>query len=138
MPTQEIGCSQYARCLIAVWVLLSTACADPCSNEVLREERSPNGEYVIAVYARGCGIASSTVTHLYLRRTNQKAAFIPERSFSTIEAAHSVEVKWQSNDAAVVSYRADSSASTWPDESKPIVIEFRRVPTGGQAPTSRP
>lgn len=114
-------------CASITAVLAGVACVDPCGNEVTKEVSSPDQQHVVVVYVRGCGTASDGVTHLNLRRRNEKVSFDPERSFATIDRTRAVNVTWESSRSVLVTYQADSGAKTWPTENEPILVRYLRM-----------
>lgn len=55
------------RCILLIVAALSVAGCGVCSEKKLAEERSPEGNYVAAVYERNCGATTDYVYHVNVR-----------------------------------------------------------------------
>jgi uncharacterized protein DUF5412 len=84
-----------------IFLLLATACADPCANTVVREVTSPDGRYTATAFIRDCGATTSYSPQVYLRRAGESAGttgnvFVGNRS-------DEIEISWASAKELVIS-----------------------------------
>lgn len=79
MTSVKCGVRMALRFAFLIVTACCAACVDPCGNEVISEEYSPNPEFRAVVFQRDCGATTGFSTHVSVLATNQR--FVTEPSW---------------------------------------------------------
>jgi hypothetical protein len=86
--------------LVNVGLFLTSGCVDPCSNTVVNEIVSPDGNFVATAFIRDCGATTDFSPQVELRPTGQK--FGKVGNVYVGNHSDNIHVIWQSNTQLVI------------------------------------
>jgi hypothetical protein len=105
------------RGLLSLWALLflssvgSNGCGilgPRCSDVIVREYPSPDGDFVASVFERNCGATTDYSTHVALRRSGEAFSGEPQHRITTVSGRSVIELSWIGPQTLRVSTRQDT------------------------------
>lgn len=113
--------------LLLLTAAMVVACGGSlCSNDVLSESTSPDGEYVASVFERNCGATTPHVQVISLRLSNTKLN--PERHEDwvfTIHGQSRIDLHWESARKLKISYSGTGDNPTQRVSWQDVIISYK-------------
>jgi hypothetical protein len=92
--------------VVGIFSVASTGC-DLCGEDVVAEKTSPDGKFTAVTYSRNCGATTPYVTHVNLRRANERFepgwdGAIHAREILSVRDLEPIDILWRERSVELV------------------------------------
>jgi hypothetical protein len=109
---------------LAIVIALLASCLFHCDDRVTGEARSPDGEWIAAVYERDCGATTAISVNVNIRPTSARFDASKFEPVFVVAGPAGVSLEWQDVNHLVVSCPVDGAPYRSLDQWRHVSIQY--------------